>query len=176
MRIHPEPLGWPGPVASGGALVVVRFGQDLVGNQVDTVRGSQAVIVLDGGNVPAIHLPAVHCTCTRTHRTGFMVGFVGVVGLVARFLEVVLQLLLRIPSALPDSAQLLGRRRRVGVLAMALRVPILFLAHKGIVPPDSLCGKAGPRQHTSGSLGAVPGRCCSLIWGPRRSVPPVRVP
>lgn len=58
--------------------------------------------------------------------------------LVAGFLEMVLQFLLRITAALTDSAHLLSRRCRMGMLvrAMVRRVLVFFLAHNGIVPPD----------------------------------------
>lgn len=59
-------------------------------------------------------------------------------------LQVVLQLLLSLPPALPDDAHLLRRGRSVGVLVPAVLVLVAgsVLAHTEIVPPDSGIGKA----------------------------------
>ena len=76
---------------------------------------------------------------------GVLVGGVVVFGLMARFIKVMLQLLLGVPSALSDGAHLLRGRScmRVLVRTMIMRVLFVFIAHTGIVPPDTLAGKTG---------------------------------
>ena len=64
--------------------------------------------------------------------------------LVARFLQVVLQLLLRLPAALAHGTYLLGRRRVVGMLMRAVIGRVWFLAHSGIVPPEVHIRKQRP--------------------------------
>ena len=66
-----------------------------------------------------------------------------VVVLVARFIQMVLQLFLRLTPTLPDSADLLRSRRCMGMLVrpMILRGPVVFFAHKGILPLDRFYGK-----------------------------------
>ena len=66
--------------------------------------------------------------------------------LVARFFQVVLQLLFRFPAALADGPDLLRGWCRVRVLVRA-RVPrglSVVLAHIGIVPPERPVGKTMP--------------------------------
>lgn len=64
---------------------------------------------------------------------------------VARFLKVLLQLLLRVAAALAHGTYLLGRRCSVRVLVRAVIGRVWFLAHSGIVPPEVHIRKQCPR-------------------------------
>jgi hypothetical protein len=92
-----------------------------------------AVIVLGSGDVASINCcPGSGFSFGRPERA------VRVFVLVARFLQVMLQLFLRLTPALPDSADLLRRWRRMGMLVrtMAVRRPVVYLAHISILPPE----------------------------------------
>jgi len=86
-------------------------------------------ITLDCGGVTTVPSPAA-----------LLLGGLRVVKvvLVAGFLEMVLQFLFGVAAALTDSAHLLSRRRRMGILVRAVvrQVLDIFLAHNGIVPPE----------------------------------------
>lgn len=64
--------------------------------------------------------------------------------LVARFLQMMLQLFLRLPPALPYGPHLACSRGNVRMLVRAdiPRVPLIALAHKGMVPPGVPAGKS----------------------------------
>ena len=85
--------------------------------------------------------------------------------LVPGFLEVVLQLFLRVPPALADGSHLLGSGCSMGVLVgtkVALRSFACF-AHKGIVPPGALFRKgrkASFRTAASELLQCTPSAVC----------------
>lgn len=57
--------------------------------------------------------------------------------LVACFLKVLLQLFFSVAAALTHGTYLLGRGCGVGVLVGAVIRRVSFLAHSGIVPPDT---------------------------------------
>jgi hypothetical protein len=140
-----------GSASSGGAvlplegrpgyLLLVRglfiLGDRLVGNQVHTVSSGQPFVVLDGGHIPGVHWFGVR---SRPGRGSFVM--VRVV-LVAGFLEMVLQLLLRVAAALTHSPHLLccGRRMRVLVRAVVMDTGTVIFAHTEIVPPNPGAGK-----------------------------------
>lgn len=127
-----------GIVVVGLRTLVICFWDGLVGNQIDAVCRGQLVIVLDSGNIgiPTSDRPMI---CVR-------VSGVMMVIFVARFIEVMIQFLLRFPPALANGPHLPGAWRSMHMLVrdMVPRVLIGFVAHKGMVPPDVLCRKTRP--------------------------------
>jgi hypothetical protein len=103
-------------------VAVILFGDDLIGDQVNAACGGEPVIVLDSGNISPIHF----LTARRS-----WVSCVGVVVFVAGFIKMVLQLLLRFASALPDGPGLLRAWQRF--------VPRSFVSivHNGILSRSS---------------------------------------
>jgi hypothetical protein len=93
------------------------------------------VVVVDSGNVPAIH---------RTRFFGLRHCIVVRIVFVEGFLEVVLQFLLRLSAALTHGPHLLRCRSGMGVLvwAVILRAVSGLLTHTEIVPPCVSVGKA----------------------------------
>lgn len=96
---------------------------------------------------------------------------------VARFLKVLLQLLFSVAAALTHGTYLLGRGRGVGVLVGAVIRRVCFLAHSGIVPPDTAIRKrlslslAARQWDSRGVMAAVDGEVrIRLLGGFRVSV------
>jgi hypothetical protein len=70
---------------------------------------------------------------------------------VAGFVQMMLQLLLRFPSALPDGPDLLrGRHRTMRTLVKAIPYTFASIPHKGIVSPDLPTRKTKPGTGWSG--------------------------
>jgi hypothetical protein len=128
-------------------------------DQVDTITALRSVLslVLDGSNVPAVNRSRVLLfSGLIVVRIAFMAGF----------LKVVLQLFFCIATALTHRAQLLSRRRRMGVL-MRAKIPQI-LAHTEMVslgtgirkarsrsPADLLRSYASDRTNASTNPAAV---------------------
>ena len=110
------------------------FGDHLVRDEVHPVSGAQPLVILDSSNVTAIH---------KSRPLGFRMLIVVQIVFVAGFLEVVLQLFLRLAAALPHCADLLCGRRGVGVLVRAMIVDTfrIIYIHTEIVPPYVSAGK-----------------------------------
>ncbi len=133
--------------------VLIPFGKDLIGDQLHAVSGCEPVIVLDSGNVPTIDV-------LTANRSRFRVGGVVVVVFIVGFIQMVLQLLFRFPSALPDSPDLLrGRQRSMRILASAIPRSFVSVVHKGIVSPDALSGKTRPGPDHQAATGPYPPLC-----------------
>ena len=106
-------------------------------DQVDTITALRPVLslVLDRSSVPAVHRPRVLLfSGLIVVRIAFMAGF----------LKMVLQLFFCIATALTHRAQLLSRRRRMGVL-MRAKIPQI-LAHTEMVSLETGIRKARSRS------------------------------
>jgi hypothetical protein len=78
----------------------------------------------------------MHVLTASRPRLRARVGGVVVVVFVAGFVQMMLQLLLRFPPALPDGPDLLrGRHRSMHMLVQAVPYSFASIPHKGIVSP-----------------------------------------
>ena len=100
-RFHSLTGAQSGSVPGFGPLPVVVTGDDLVGDQIHAVRCGQPIIVLDGSDIVAVDRPG-------SLFTGSIV--MARVIVVARVVQMMLQLLFSVTSALAHGAHLLRRR------------------------------------------------------------------